>query len=108
MCSTARTVKMAISSLTQGIYWHAMKPEHPVTGDAYVDHYTGNMYMYHGNHWIQVSGSAGQGLSKAQHDNLPTEEELEKHPTLKSTWEEYLVVRKLLGLECGKTGSGKG
>jgi len=96
---------MAISSLTQGIYWHTVQPMHPVTGDAYVDHYTGAMYMYQGKIWVEVSGPE---IWKVEHNNLPTEEELEEHPTLKSTWEEYLVVRKLLGLECGKTDSSTG
>ena len=28
----------------------------------------------------------------------PTEEQLEKHPALKQSWEEFLVVRRLLGI----------
>lgn len=29
---------------------------------------------------------------------VPSEEQLEKHPTLKQAWDEYIVIRKLLGL----------
>jgi len=30
--------------------------------------------------------------------SIPSEEELEKNPALKSAWEQYLITRKLLGL----------
>jgi len=29
---------------------------------------------------------------------VPTPEQLEEHPALKQAWEEYMVIRKLLGL----------
>ncbi len=29
---------------------------------------------------------------------IPTDKELEEHPTLKQAWDEYMVIRKLLGL----------
>jgi len=34
----------------------------------------------------------------APRELLPTPEQLEEHPALKQAWEEYMVIRKLLGL----------
>jgi hypothetical protein len=37
-------------------------------------------------------------LESTKRQDGPTRNEMEKHESLKSAWEEYLVVRKLIGL----------
>ena len=75
--------------------WCAAKPVNPVTGDCYLDNASYAGYMFDGTHWIQFSG---MGPTLPIKSREPTEEQLEKHPTLKQALDEYLVIRKLLGL----------
>lgn len=71
------------------------RPTDPVMGDYYVDRMTYDGYIFDGTNWVQISGS---GPAPAPKSNEPTEEQLEKHPSLKQAWDEYMVIRRLLGL----------
>lgn len=72
----------------------ASKPTRPVLGDAFIDPNTFMGYMWDGNTWIRFSGENRNPPSFEP----PTFEQLEKYPALKQAWEEFLVVKKLLGV----------
>ncbi len=85
--------KTTINSMTSGISWHANIPISPKMGDAYMDVVTGFGYIYDGKAWIIMS-----------HGNMepkrlePTEEEMKKHPAIKEAWDDYIILRKLIGI----------
>jgi hypothetical protein len=79
---------------TTGIYWHLDMPVNPQVGSAYTDPITGIGYVWEGTKWCQFSISPPH----VQSSPIPTDAQLEKHPTLKQAWEEYMVIRKLIGL----------
>ena len=56
---------------------------------------TGQVMLYDGKNWVEISPHTLYDLTI----KAPTRQELEEHPSLKNAWEEYLVTRKLLGLE---------
>ena len=68
-------------------------PANPVLGERYLDERTGDAYIWTGSMWAMVGRL--DGVKKSLE---PSEEQLDMYPSLKSAWEEYLVVRKLLGL----------
>lgn len=51
--------------------------------------------LYDGKNWVEISPHTLHDLTI----KAPTRQELEEYPSLKNAWEEYLVTRKLLGLE---------
>jgi hypothetical protein len=65
------------------------KPLHPLIGDMYYD--TQNQGT--GTSWEQILISSEYEKSKC-----PTPKQLIMYPALRAAWEEYLVIRKLLGL----------
>lgn len=65
-------------------------PSNPVLGQLYTDPRTGVMYAWNRSKWVQ--------LNATEKTSEPTKEQLEMYPSLKNAWNEYLVVRKLLGL----------
>lgn len=74
------------------ITMHSSPPPHPVAGDIYFDQVSGHGYLWIGNKWVVYSSN------EKPRPVIPSDEELEKHPSLKQAWEEYMVIRKLLGL----------
>lgn len=64
-------------------------PARPVLGQLYTDPRTGIIYSWNNSKWVDI---------KARLNPVPTKEQLETYPSLKHAWDEYLVVRKLLGL----------
>lgn len=78
--------------ITPSITWLGVKPSTPVVGSAYMDSKTGETYLYDGSKWALM------GSAPVSDSYVPTEEQLEKHPSLKAAWEEFLVIRKLLGI----------
>ena len=76
--------------------WHSTKPTLPAPGDCYVDQKTGIYYTYSGTMWLEtITGAAPY---ETRMTPVPSPENLDRHPALKSAWEEYLVVKKLLGV----------
>jgi hypothetical protein len=75
--------------------WLSSKPVNPTIGDTYFDTTNGIAHIWEGNTWAVLSGGFGEPEPKFY---APTEEQLEKYPALKQAWEEYMVIRKLLGL----------
>jgi len=74
-----------------GVNFLGSKPLHPQLGDVYVDQNTYRSYIWEGNQWVAFStAEPAQAL-------IPTEEELNKHPALKQAWEEYMVIKRLIG-----------
>lgn len=51
--------------------------------------------LYDGKNWVEISPHTLYDLTI----KAPTRQELEEYPSLRNAWEEYLVTRKLLGLE---------
>lgn len=84
--------KQYIDAMVSGMNLLSSKPSNPVQGDAYFDQVNMQTLVYSGNRWIPIAGS------KREVSLVPTHAELEAHPSLKASWEEYIVVRKLLGL----------
>ena len=86
--------KQQMDAMAMGITFHGSKPSNPQLGDVYVDSNTYYSYMYTGSSWMAYSGP-----EKIEPPfTPPTEEQLEKHPALKAAWDEFMVLKKLLGL----------
>ncbi len=85
--------KAMMDAIATGMNYLSAKPAIPVIGDHYVDDDTGNGYVYDGKNWMLISGDPSR-----QPRLIPTPEELEKHPSLKAAWEEYMVLRRLIGI----------
>lgn len=79
--------------MISGISWHTGKASAPVEGDAYYDEKMNAGYIYLSGKWEIFS----QGPSTVE-NFVPTKEQLEKHPALKQAWEEYLVIKRLIGV----------
>ena len=78
-----------------GVNYLTGKPTNPCVGDVYIDPTTYMGFIWTGHSWAQFSGDA---LSSTEKPLVPSYDDLEKHPSLKQAWEEYLVVKKLLGV----------
>ena len=77
-----------------GVSWHSSKTLNPSIGDSYFDTTDNVAYIWEGSAWCVMSGM-GEPEPKIY---APTNEQLEKHPALKQAWDEYMVIRKLLGI----------
>jgi hypothetical protein len=85
---------MYTDDVMTGICWHASRPPAPDTGDCYFDSATNQGYIWQGMAWIAFSGDP----LPAPPFMPPTEEQMKKHPSLKKAWEEFMVIKKLLGV----------
>ena len=63
-------------------------------GDCYVDNGTSVCYVFDGTAWMQLAAPS----ESREVFVPPTAEQLNKHPTLKQAWEEFIVIKKLLGI----------
>ncbi len=93
--TVAPVTKSFIDAVSVGTIWHASRPANPAAGDAYFDHSIRCCYIYDGYQWATIGGIDSKESAPIK---LPTEDELSKHPTLKSAWEDYVIIRKLLGI----------
>jgi hypothetical protein len=85
-----------MDAMMTGINWvGTTKPAYPISGDAYLDS-TGAGFVWTGVVWTQISTNTSMDPPKKRLE--PTLEELEKHPSLKAAWDEYMVLRKLIGI----------
>lgn len=66
-------------------------PTNPLIGQYYTDPRTGTAYVWDNTRWLLAAGYERKNL-------MPTKEQLDMYPSLGHAWQEYLVVRKLLGL----------
>ena len=92
-----RTEKMAISNTynaSVGTQWHGSMPSNPVLGDCYMDILTMSSLVYTGTTWIQIGGESPKTKIETL---IPTQEQLNNHPALKQAWEEYVILRRLIG-----------
>lgn len=88
--------KAMLDAMITGINWvGTTKPLNPKTGDAYLDP-TGAGFVWTGTSWTQLSTNSSYESPRRRLE--PTLEELEKHPALAAAWDEYMVLRKLLGI----------
>jgi len=76
------------------LYWHSTQPPVPIPGDCYIDSNSGNGMIWDGINWVQFSGFA----TPHPPFTIPTPEQLEMYPALKKSWEEFLVIKKILGV----------
>lgn len=86
--------KHYVDTITNGVKLHSSIPVSPMDGDIVYDHNTMEQKVYYGGQWILISASRGPEPPRV----VPSDEELEKHPGLKEAWEEYMIIRKLLGI----------
>lgn len=75
--------------------WCGTQPANPVMGDCYFDQSENRGYIWQGSAWITFSGKDDENV---QEFTPPTDEQLDKHPALKEAWEEFLVIKRLLGV----------
>jgi len=80
-----------ISSMSN-LIWNLYKPSVPVIGDCWFDTSKKQGYIWQGTTWMPFTGDPGPTFIP------PTKEQLEKHPALKTAWEEYVVIKRLLGV----------
>lgn len=80
--------------MTTGINWLSGPSQNPIAGDCYLDQTTNSGYIWQGSSWVKFSGTPGW----VPPVSVPTTEQLEKHPSLKQAWEEFLVIKRLLGV----------
>ena len=59
-------------------------------GDQWLDPFTGKMYVFDGKRWVLIT--------EFIENLIPTKEQLSTYPALNQAWEEYLIVRTLLGI----------
>ena len=78
-----------------GMTWHSVRPNKPQLGDCYLDMSSMNTYTWTGTAWIQLGANSNR--SEKHESLLPTAEQLENHPALKQAWEEYVVLKRLVG-----------
>ena len=64
----------------------------PNVGDLYYDERTGDGYVWMGTKWVIISAYSNPATL------VPTKEQLGMYPSLNQAWEEYLVIRRILGL----------
>jgi len=87
--------KAYVDAMATGINWHSSMPKNPLIGDCYLDNKTYQGYIWTGTNWTAFSKDATHIEPKHM---APTQEQLDKHPALKEAWEEYLVIKKLIGI----------
>ena len=92
--SLIHTIPKIGQMVTSSIVWHTTKPTNPMVGDCVMDSITGKDWIWTGLSWIEFTGSS---LANPIDLLVPTPEQLEKYPALKEAWEEYVIVRKLIG-----------
>ena len=61
-------------------------------GEIHVNPVSGEMSTWDGSKWLLIRGRQDPVRL------IPSPDELNENPSLKQAWEEYLVIRKLLGL----------
>lgn len=77
--------------MTIAINWLSDPPANPQIGDCVVNHTTSQGFIWTGNEWALYTYILPRDLA-------PTPEQLKKYPSLRQAWEEYLVVKRLLGI----------
>lgn len=87
--------KGCVDAMATGITWRPFKPANPVSGDCYFDPASNVGYIWQGSAWITFSGSSEP---EPEPFDPPTAEQLENHPSLRAAWEEFLVIKRLLGV----------
>ena len=94
--ATESVTKSYIDTSLYGFIWHSAMPINPSVGDTFFDQLSGTGFTYNGTTWLQICGN-GDG-SDSPRFTIPTQEQLDKHPALKEAWEEFIVIKKLLGI----------
>ena len=87
--------KSSLVAMTTGMSWCSGSPVNPIVGNLYMDTNSMTTYIWDGNNWVQMNEPSIQEEPKPI---VPTQEQLDKYPALKQSWEEYVVIKKLLGL----------
>jgi hypothetical protein len=88
--------KAYIDAMVTGVMWHSHKPVAPIVGDCFFCQTDNRSYIWQGLAWIPFSGEDNE--EGEEEFTPPTEEQLEKHPALKQAWEEFIVIKRLLGV----------
>lgn len=68
------------------------KPVNPRPGDTYIDYNTYCVHVWTGTEWVS------NGSVEEVPFTPPTKAQLEKHPALKAAWDEFMIVKRLLGI----------
>jgi len=74
-------------------------PSNPIVGDRYMDCATYISYIWDGHVWNRYNPDYKAVDPIDEHEFIPpTPAQLNKHPALKEVWEEFLIIKKLLGI----------
>lgn len=66
----------------------------PQIGCVYYDKFDNTYRIWNGIEWCILVSGESDGFPNL----IPTREQLEKHASLMNAWNEYLIIRKLLGV----------
>jgi hypothetical protein len=88
--------KSYVDAMTTGMSWCSGRPSNPLVGDCYMDTNSMTMHTWIGTKWVQLGSARSEENTPTP--TIPTQEQLDKYPALKQSWEEYLVIKRLLGL----------
>jgi hypothetical protein len=67
----------------------------PSLGAVFIDQ-NGHTRIWMGSSWVVYNSKKDTDI--IEEFSPPTKEHLEKHPALKEAWEEFLVIKKLVGV----------
>jgi hypothetical protein len=83
-------------STAYGSSWQYSVPLNPCIGDTCLDMTSGILYIWLGDKWSQIGHSESSITPKDLAP--PTREQLKDHESLRIAWEQYLIIKKLLGV----------
>jgi len=75
------------------ITYRVWKSPNPAIGDCVIDPIIGTNHIWTGSQWAEITTPSFAGAEIL----VPTKEQLEMYPALKIAWEEYLIVKRLIG-----------
>lgn len=81
--------------MANGIVFHSARPVNPQIGDVYMDQNTYYAWIWTGCGWNPFSEKYAE---EEPEFTPPTAEQLQKHPALKAAWDEFIVLKKLIGV----------
>ena len=76
------------------ITWYSTIPLNPTIGDCVMDSLSGKDYTWSGIHWMEIPDLISTSPLEMM---VPTQEQLDTYPALKEAWEQYVIVKKLIG-----------
>jgi len=80
------------------VTFHWQRPVLPALGDVYFDPNKEGHLVFDGSKWVMFASVSDPKPEFV----MPTAEQLEKYPSLKEAWENFLIVQRLCGTQNDK------